>query len=33
MDAMVNSYLAVYDAVLQGTRYHRRAGVAQTSSR
>ena len=31
MTAMVNSYLAVYDAVLQGTRYHRRAGVEQTS--
>jgi len=27
MVAMVNSYLAVYDAVLQGTRYHRKAGV------
>jgi sugar transferase (PEP-CTERM/EpsH1 system associated) len=31
MAAMVNSYLAVYDTVLQGTRYHRRAGVEQTS--
>jgi sugar transferase (PEP-CTERM/EpsH1 system associated) len=28
MVAMVNSYLAVYDAVLQGTRYHRKTVVA-----
>jgi hypothetical protein len=28
MAAMVNSYLAVYDAVLQGTRYHRKTVVA-----
>jgi glycosyltransferase involved in cell wall biosynthesis len=28
MAAMVNSYLAVYDAVLQGTRYHRTTVVA-----
>jgi sugar transferase (PEP-CTERM/EpsH1 system associated) len=28
MAAMVNSYLAVYDAVLHGTRYHRKTVVA-----
>jgi sugar transferase (PEP-CTERM/EpsH1 system associated) len=28
MVAMVNGYLAVYDAVLQGTRYHRKTVVA-----
>jgi sugar transferase (PEP-CTERM/EpsH1 system associated) len=28
MAAMVNNYLAVYDAVLQGTRYHRKTAVA-----
>jgi glycosyltransferase involved in cell wall biosynthesis len=33
MAAMVNSYLAVYDAALQGTHYHRRAGIEQTSQR
>jgi sugar transferase (PEP-CTERM/EpsH1 system associated) len=33
MAAMVNSYLAVYEAILQGTRSHHKVGVAQTSQR